>query len=212
MSGAILPAFGLGLGLGVAVAAQVGPISLLCVRSVLRGRWSAGVAIGLGAAVIDIVYAALGVAGAAPVLRIAQLRVALGLGGAAVLLWIGFRTFWSALRVRGGLETAAEVGSAGRALLTSLVATASNPLTILYWAGVFAAASVASVARGPAGAAALLAGIGCGSLGWFVVLSSGVALARRRVGERGLRIADAGSGMAIMGFAGLLGWRVARSG
>lgn len=207
MNGIVLSAFWLGLGLGVAVAAQVGPISLLCARSVLRGRWSAGVAIGLGAAVIDVSYAALGVAGVSPLLRVGPLRLVLGLGGAAVLVVLGFRTFWSALRVRGGLETAAEVASPGRALATSLVATASNPLTILYWAGVFAAASVASVAHGVSGAAVMLAGIGCGTLGWFTILSSGVAVARRRVGERGLRIADAGSGLAIMGFGGLLAWR-----
>lgn len=211
MSAALVTAFGAGLGLGFAVAAQVGPISLLCVRSVLRGRLSAGLGIGLGAAVIDTGYAALGVVGVSPLLRIAQLRLALGLAGAAVLAWIGFRTFWSAFRVRSGLEAASEVASPGQALRTSLIATASNPLTIIYWAGVFAAASTASVAAGPAGAAALLAGIGFGSFAWFAILSGGVALARRRVGERGLRAADAGSGLAIMGFAGLLGWRVARS-
>lgn len=35
-----------GLGLGFLVAAQVGPVWLLCVRSVLRGRVAAGLAIG----------------------------------------------------------------------------------------------------------------------------------------------------------------------
>ena len=64
MGTAVFAALATGFGLGFFVAAQVGPISLLCVRSVLRGRLLTGLGIGLGAALIDITYAALGVAGA----------------------------------------------------------------------------------------------------------------------------------------------------
>jgi hypothetical protein len=60
MRAAIVTAFATGFGLGFFVAAQVGPIWLLCVRSVLRGRLLTGLGIGLGAALIDVTYAALG--------------------------------------------------------------------------------------------------------------------------------------------------------
>jgi threonine/homoserine/homoserine lactone efflux protein len=80
------------------VAAQIGPISLLCVRSVLRGQLRTGLGISLGVAIVDIAYAALGMAGITQMLRLPQLRLA-------------------------------------------LVATASNPLTILSWAAIFAAGS-----------------------------------------------------------------------
>jgi hypothetical protein len=73
-----------GLGLGFLVAAQVGPIWLLCARSVLRGRLATGLAIGAGAALVDLAYACLGVAGAAQLLRVAALRLVLGLVGTAV--------------------------------------------------------------------------------------------------------------------------------
>lgn len=97
MRTAIFTALATGFGLGFFVAAQVGPISLLCVRSVLRGRLLTGLGIGLGAALIDITYAALGVAGVTQLLRITQVRLALGLAGAAVLLVIGARTLWTAV-------------------------------------------------------------------------------------------------------------------
>ena len=71
-----------GLGSGFLVAAQVGPIWLLCMRSVLRGRFVVGFSIGVGAALIDASYAALGVLGGAGILRAEpQLRLALGLVG-----------------------------------------------------------------------------------------------------------------------------------
>ncbi|HEV8648523.1 MAG TPA: LysE family transporter [Actinomycetes bacterium] len=199
-----------GLGLGFLVGAQVGPIWLLCARTVLRGRLASGLAIGAGAAVVDFLYACLGVAGAAQLLRIAALRVVLGVVGAGVLLALGARTLASAFRVRAGAEVEGDVGTPRSALRTSLVATASNPLTIASWAGVFAAASTASVATSAATTSALLAGIGVGSFAWFVVLSLAMAGLRPRLGERSLRAADALAGAGLIGFGGLLGWRAIR--
>jgi threonine/homoserine/homoserine lactone efflux protein len=208
---AMLAALWTGLGLGFLVAAQVGPIWLLCARSVLRGRLVTGLAIGAGAALVDLAYACLGVAGAAQLLRVAGLRLALGLVGTAVLAALGGRTLWSAFRVRAGGETPAELASPRRALRVSLAATASNPLTIASWAAVFAAASAASVATSVATTSAMLAGIGAGSFAWFSILSLGMAALRRRIGDRGLRAADTLAGLGLVGFGGLLGWRTLRS-
>jgi threonine/homoserine/homoserine lactone efflux protein len=206
----IVTAVTTGFWLGFLVAAQIGPISLLCVRSVLRGRLRIGLGISLGVAIVDCGYAALGVAGVTQLLRLPQLRLALGLAGAAVLLAIGARTLWSAFRIRSGLETDEETVSAARAVRTAVVATASNPLTILSWAAIFAAASTARVAHTTPAAILLVAAIGCGSFTWYALLSSAAAIARRRIGPRALRIADALSGLGVIGFGGLLGWRTLR--
>ena len=200
-------AFAAGFGLGFVVAAQVGPISLLCMRSVLRGRFLIGVAIGAGAAVIDALYAGLGVAGASALLEVDAVRLALGIIGACVLAAIGLRTLHSAFRIRLGGEADEEVASPQRAFLTSLGATASNPLTIASWAAAFSAASTAHVAGSGSTAAALVAGVLTGTFTWFSLLSGGLAVARRRVGRRFLVAVDAVSGAAILVFAGLLGWR-----
>lgn len=204
-----LPAAALatGLGLGFLVAAEVGPIWLLCARTSLRYGLASGLAVGLGAAVVDTAYACLGVAGAARLLDVPGVRLGLGLLGAAVLLLLGARTLWSAFRVRMGGEAPAEVESPLRALRTSLVATASNPMTIASWAAIFAAASASGVARSAAEATALLAGVGLGSMAWFTVLSAGTALLRRRAGRRGLQLADGLAGLGLVGFGGLLGWQ-----
>ena len=95
---------------------------------------------------IDLLYASLGLAGAASLLEIDGLRVWRWAPSAP---WcsasIGARTLWAAFRVRLGGELPAEVGLARRAFATSLAATASNPLTIATWAAIFAAASTASL-------------------------------------------------------------------
>ncbi|MDA8322805.1 MAG: LysE family transporter [Actinomycetota bacterium] len=208
MPPAIVIAFATGFGLGLLVAAQVGPIWLLCARSVLRGRLLTGLGIGLGAALVDTGYAALGVAGVTQLLRITQVRLALGLAGAAVLLAVGARTLWSAFRIRGGSEADEEVISPSRAFRTAAIATASNPLTIVSWTAIFAAASTAAhIARTTPAAVMLLAGIGFGSFALFAALSVSVSIVRRHVGQRALRLVDAMSGLGIIGFGGLLGWR-----
>src|SRR3954453_5781098 len=98
-----------GLGLGIFVAAQVGPIWLLCARSSLRYGAPSGLAIGAGAAIVDLAYAALGLAGAAQLVQIDALRLSLGLIGGGFLVFLGGRTLWQAARVRLGGEGEGEV-------------------------------------------------------------------------------------------------------
>jgi putative LysE/RhtB family amino acid efflux pump len=200
----------LGFGLGFVVAAAIGPISLLCIRTVLRGALPAGIAIGAGAATVDAAYALLGALGAGRLLEISALQVVLGLTGAAVIGVLGVRTLWSAFRVRLGGESDEEVASPARAYVTSVAATASNPSTILSWAAVFAAASTAASVDGTAQTLLLCAGVGCGTLTWFTTLSVGMAAVRARVGDRLLRLVDVGSGVGLLFFSGVLGLRAAR--
>jgi putative LysE/RhtB family amino acid efflux pump len=195
-----------GLGLGFLVGAQVGPIWLLCARSSLRHGARVGLGIGAGAAIVDLLYAALGVAGAASLLAATGLRVAFGLLGAAVLVLLGARTLWSALRVRSGFEDEAEVATPWTAFRTGLAATASNPMTIASWAAIFAAASAASLASSAPAAAVLVLGVGAGSMAWFAILSFGMGVLRRRVPEGGLRAADAVAGAGLIGFGAALGY------
>jgi putative LysE/RhtB family amino acid efflux pump len=197
----------IGFGLGFFVALQLGPMSLFLIRSTLRGGVRIGLAIGAGIALIDAVYAAAGAAGAAPFLAIGPLRLALGVAGAAVLLWLGVRTVVTAFRVRSGLEVAADVASPRRAFGAALAGTASNPATIASWAAIFAAAAAGT----GAGAVPLVLGVGAGSATWVSILAVGVAVLRRSVGPRVERFADLVAGVALVGFAATLGWRTAQA-
>jgi threonine/homoserine/homoserine lactone efflux protein len=195
----------LGTGLGVLVAAQVGPVWLLCARSAARYGFGAGAMIGVGAATVDFVYAGLGALGAGAVL--VQRPAAsgwLGLGGAAVLAWYAVRTLRSGWRIREGLEVAGEVVTRPAALRTGLVATASNPLTILSWAAIFGGASVVAAVAGPAQALALLLGVWAGSLGWHLALSTAFGVLGRRAGPRALAGIDLASGIGLGVFAGVM--------
>ena len=207
-----MTALAVGFGLGFAVAAQVGPVTLLTVRSVIRGGLWIGLAMGAGVAVVDALYAAAGAAGAGAALEVEPLRLTLGVLGALVLVAIGARTLWSAFRLRLGGETDEEIATPGRALRTALAATASNPLTIVSWAAVFAAASTAKIASSDSASALMVGGVLAGSFVWMALLAAALTLVRRRIGDRGLRLLDAASGTGILLFAGALGWRTLQEG
>ena len=184
-----------GFGLGFLVALQLGPMSLFLVRSTLRAGWRVGLSIGAGIALVDAVYAAAGAAGAASLLSIDGLKTAFSLLGAAVLLALGARTLRDAIRARPAEARAGEAGTPRRAFATSVAATASNPATIASWAAIFAAAGGAADAP-----ALLVAGVGLGSLCWVTLLAVGTAAARRAVGARAIRLADAVAGAGLIAF------------
>jgi putative LysE/RhtB family amino acid efflux pump len=195
-----------GFGLGFFVALQLGPMSLFLIRSTLRSGWRVGLAIGSGIAAVDGLYAAAGAGGAAPLLTIHPVRIALGLVGAVVLVWLGVRTLCSALRVRVGGETQFEVSTPRRAFMTALGGTASNPSTIASWGAIFAAASTAGLVHTTGAAVLLVAGVAIGSLTWVSALATGVALAGRSMSNRAIRITDGVAGAGLIGFGGVLAY------
>lgn len=196
-----------GFGLGFLVAAQVGPVSLLAAHSVIRGRLGIGITIGLGAATIDMAYGGLGLLGAASLLRIPGLRLGLGLLGAAVLVALGAWALRSAVRLPGTAGPSQEITSRPRAYVVALGATAANPLTIVSWAAVSAAASTARVAHTALGSVLVLAGIGLGTSSWFTALSITVNLVRRLAGRRTHQAVDVISGLGLIGFGIALAWQ-----
>jgi threonine/homoserine/homoserine lactone efflux protein len=203
--------FLVGYGLGLFVAAQIGPVSLLIVRSVVRGNFRIGFAMATAVALVDLGYAALGLAGTARVLdQTEAVRLTFGFVGAAVLVSIGVRTMWIGFRARFGLETDEEVATPRRAFATAFAATALNPLTIALWTAA-ASAAVSGGSRSTAGTVALLVGVGLGTLTWYTAFAGAIALTRRRIGPRLLAAIDIGAGAGILGFGAYLGFRTART-
>ncbi len=198
-----------GFGLGLFVAAQIGPVSLLIVRSVVRGAFRIGLAMAAAVSLVDLTYAGLGLAGVGRALEETDgVQVVFGFLGAAVLVGLGLRSIWIGFRARFGLETDEEVSTPRRAFLTALAATAFNPLTIALWTA--AAPAAVSGSRSSGDTVALLVGVGLGTLTWYTAFSGAIALARRRIGPRLLAAVDIGAGAGLVGFGALMGWRTAR--
>ncbi|HYX85484.1 MAG TPA: LysE family transporter [Gaiellales bacterium] len=203
-----------GAGLGFVLAAQVGPVTLLIVRSVLRGgrAVAVGVAMAVAVALIDLLYAAVGLAGAGRLLDAGPVRIALGAASAAILVAIGSRTLWRGLRARTGAEASDEVAAPGRAFATAIAATALNPLTIALWTVSFPATAPGAATASTGAALELLAGVAAGTLLWYVGFAVAVAATRRRIGARLLAAIDVAIGAALVLLGALLGERTLTEG
>ncbi len=183
--------------IGLSIAAPVGPIGLLVIQRTLRHGRAVGLATGLGAAVADAVYGALGAYGVtALVSLLQQSRVPLVLAGGAFLLWLAWRTWQAAppaheARVRGG-------PGLGAAFAGIFVLTLSNPATILSFVAVFGALAAAGA---PASPAAMVAGVLAGSALWYLLLSAAVGALRHRFDARAQRAVGRVSALMLAGFA-----------
>lgn len=176
-----------GLGLGFAVAAGFGPISVLALTSGLRHGFAPAFGVGLGAALVDGLYALLAALGLAALVPGDELQL---VGGLA-LVWIA----WRMLRAAGGEGLAME--TLRRGLRVSFAATLANPLTIASWAAAFTAV-VPELGLTDAETIAILPlCVAAGTLTWFTLLATGATLAGRRLGSRALRVASQVAGVAI---------------
>jgi threonine/homoserine/homoserine lactone efflux protein len=190
-----------GLIIGFSIAAPVGPIGVLCIRRTLAEGRLSGFVSGLGAATADAIYgfiAGFGVTFISNILVSQQLW--LRLIGGVFLCYLGARTFVA----RPTAEAAPARGRGlGGAYGSTFLLTITNPMTILFFAAVFAGLGVGSQKGNYISGALLVAGVFVGSGLWWLTLSGGVSLVRSRLNPRTLRWVNRISGTVITLF-GLL--------
>jgi threonine/homoserine/homoserine lactone efflux protein len=185
-----------GIGLGFAIAAAVGPISLLTIRRTLAHGRAYGLASGAGVALADGTYAGIAAFGLTALTSVlVGGRAVLGVIGGAFLVVLAVRTMTT--RPGAIAETAERPGLAA-AFVSIFGLTLTNPMTILSFAGIFAAAGLSGI--GGLDAALLTIGVFLGSLLWWVVLTAVVAQLRARVTVRALTWINRISGAALLVF------------
>lgn len=192
--------------MGLAIAASVGPIALLCIRRTLaRGRL-VGLVSGLGAATADGTYgmvAAFGLSAVSDLLEAQSFY--LRIFGGLFLCYLGVKAFFEQSRT----YSSSDLKAASRSSLTlvgaytsTLALTLTNPMTILFFAGVFAGLGITQTQR--INSVTLVFGVFTGSLLWWLVLTSGVVYLRNRLTAEKLarfnRVSSKVFGALIFGF------------
>ena len=188
--------------LGVFVAAPVGAMGMLCIQRTLERGWRAGMVTGLGIATADGTYAALAAFGVAAISStLVAWQTPLRLVGGAVLVYLGIRSILSKPSVCDPAEEpAATTRSAHVTNYASAVGlTLTNPMTIMAFGAVFASAGLVAQ-PGIMSAAVATVGIASGSLSWWLLLVTGVTLARTAAGPRLVSAVSKVSGAVIVAF------------
>jgi len=158
-----------GIIIGFAVAAPLGPIGLLCIQRTLTGGIFHGLISGLGAAAADAIYsiiAAFGVAFISSFLLDQQFLFRLS--GGLFLCFLGSKSFLSKPIATGSKN---DVGKNIGAFSTTFFLTLTNPLTIIYFSGIFAGTGATGVNNSQYFSAILLVlGVFTGSCLWWIIL------------------------------------------
>src|SRR5215212_9368768 len=167
-----------GLVIGFTVAMVVGPIGVLTIRRTLAHGRVYGLASGAGVAAADGTYGGIAAFGLTAITAIlVGIRPALALVGGGFLVWLGVRTLLAPPPAREA--SAAERPGLAAAFGSIYALTMTNPMTILSFAAIFAGFGLSG---GSAGEAAVLTlGVFIGSLGWWIVLTTAIAIVRERL-------------------------------
>lgn len=122
-----------GVALGFAYAAVPGAVNAECVRRGFSGGFRPAVSVQIGAISGDLLWAVLGLTGAAILQRFDAVMVLLGLLGAGFLFALARSSFLAALRPE---PTATDgPGTRGRPLMVGVAFSLANPAGLAFWSG-----------------------------------------------------------------------------
>jgi threonine/homoserine/homoserine lactone efflux protein len=188
-----------GILLGFSIAAPVGPIGALCIQRSLNGGLAAGLATGLGAATADALYGLIAAFGLTVITGVLTAHTGLlGLAGGLFLCYLGIATFRK--KPPAPHAETAPVGSLGKAYLSTLFLTLTNPMTILAFTLIFSGLEITRTLPNNTAAAIMVGGVFLGSGLWWILLSGGVSLIRQKFTPTHFQWVNKIAGTVITGF------------
>ncbi len=187
-----------GLVIGFAIAAPVGPIGILCIqRSLIQGKMH-GVISGIGAATADAVYGFIAAFGLTVISNfLISQKIWFQIIGGCFLCYLGIRTFFSR-----PTENGSEInkGSLITAYTSTMFLTITNPMTVLSFMAIFSGLGLAAENRSLIFSVLLVLGVFAGSVLWWVLLSLGVTLIKKKVNDRFMIWINRSSGLILLIF------------
>jgi threonine/homoserine/homoserine lactone efflux protein len=187
-----------GIIVGLMIAMPVGPVNILCIQRTIEGGWKSGVISGFGAAAADMLYG--GVAGFSITLVVQFLireQFWIRFFGGILLVVIGISYFFKRPEPLSAHNQ--NRGSAYSDLRSTFLLTLTNPTTVLSFLALLAALGMGNQRQWWL-TVFLVVGIFCGSMAWWIVLSSIVNQFRGRFNDRTLLLMNRLAGLAIGGF------------
>lgn len=121
--------------LGLSLAAPIGPINAAQIDRGIRNGFMHSWLIGVGAVVADGVYMLVVYIGVVQFLETAFMQTFLWFFGCFVLMYTGIETFMNAGKIN--LEHTREKEPLIKSFISGFLMSISNPLTILFWLGIY---------------------------------------------------------------------------
>lgn len=195
--------------LGLSLSAPVGPINAAQLdKGLKKGFWHAWL-FGLGAVLADILYMVLVYLGVVHFLSTPFMQTFLWLFGAFVLIYSGIESVMNAGKV--SISSDKQDGSLLSSMLSGLFMSLSNPMTILFWLGIYGSVLVKTAADYGTGnlllySAAIISGV----LIWDLTMAGMASIFRKFMSNRALTTISITSGLSLIVFGVYFGVRAIR--
>jgi arginine exporter protein ArgO len=187
--GSVLSLFAIGIAIGALTGVPIGPVNVAVIDAAYRHTLRRAIAVGLGGAIADFVYATLGIVGVGPYLLAYPLvpRILYGISG-AVLIVYGALT----VRTRPVTPLAAHApksptpsSEVWSGLTVGLALILLNPAALVTWV-VIVGSHMTGVSTTDGLAAST--GIFVGSFGWFALVAYLTNHGKRVMGDKAVWI------------------------
>ncbi len=191
--------------LGLSLAAPVGPVNVEVIKRGLKHGFFPAFLLSLGAASADTTYLLVIYLGLSNFIYVPIVKTSIWIFGAIVLLYLGYQSIKEYFE-KLDLEKS-EVKTSRNSFVAGYMITISNPMTIVWWLGVFGAilpSSVQTVAK----AIALLESLTIiiGVVLWFFALSILLHWGKRFVDEKTMKYVSVIAGFILIGFGLYFGY------
>jgi threonine/homoserine/homoserine lactone efflux protein len=187
-----------GFVIGFSIAAPVGPIGILCIQRTLSDGNIQGLATGMGAATADALYGFIAAFGLTFISNfLVDQSIWFRIIGGLFLCYLGIRAF---LRKFQEQTVAVPNSTILSAYGTTFFLTLTNPMTILFFAGIFAGLGIVSESIHYASAGLMVIGVFSGSGAWWLLLSGATGIFRNKISGGKLALVNKISGFIILVF------------
>ena len=190
--------------LGISLAAPIGPVNIEVIRRGVRFGFFSSFSVSLGAALADTTYLVLIYFG---LMNLSSgIRNLIWVSGAVILIFLGYQSIRTSFKeIKLEMESNPS-NSLVNSFLSGYLITISNPMTLVWWIGIFGAiiGSLHSASRisGLINSFAIILGV----LIWFFFLSFTLHKGRKFVDGTKLRYISLIAGISLIGFGLYFGY------
>lgn len=192
--------------LGLSLSAPIGPINAAQLdRGIKKGFWHSWL-FGLGAVLADILYMVLVYLGVVHFLSTPFMQTFLWLFGAFVLIYTGIESLINAGKVN--ISTKKKDESLIANLFSGFIMSLSNPMTILFWLGIYGSVLVKTASdHGKSDLFWFSTAIIIGVLIWDLTMAGVSSIFRKLLSTRAITLISVLSGLSLIIFGIYFGIR-----
>ena len=189
------------MALGFLFNAAPGAIFTESLRRGLKGGFKSALYIQFGSLVVDLIWAVIGLGGAAILFEIDAIKMPMAIFGGVLLAWLAFNSFLDATKKIPSINLTLKQDEKTE-LMVGAALSLSNPINITYWAGMAGTIATLGV-KEPTGQAfvVFLVGFMLSSIIWCFLCAGFIRFVRKAINQTGWVLINISCGIGLAYFS-----------